>query len=197
MLHGQDAEVIATDLIEHDHIERRGGRPLFVKPAHMETSCIGASVNELVDGSLIAVKGEHDGLVYGEDLCEGGVIDPVWVDIWRVQGHQINNVHHAHLQFWQVMAQPPGRSHGFHGHDITCTCQHHIGLNAIRIACPLPDGETTRTMFNGLLHGQELQVELFINHNEVHIVAAAQTMIGNGEQTVGIGREIDARDGAF
>ena len=43
-------------------------------------------------------------------------------------------------------------------------------------------------MVNGLLHGQELQVELFINHNEVHIVAAAQTMIGNGEQTVGIWR---------
>jgi hypothetical protein len=68
MLHGQDAEMIATDFIEHDHIEGSGGRPLFIEPAHMETSRIGASVNELVNGSLIAVKGEHDGLVCGEDL---------------------------------------------------------------------------------------------------------------------------------
>ncbi len=48
--------------------------------------------------------------------------------------------------------------------------------------------ETTRTMFNGLLRGKELQVELFINHHEVHIVVAAQTMISNGEQTVCIWR---------
>ena len=74
MLHGQDAEMIPTDLIEHDHIKGRGGRPLFVKTAHMETSRVGAPVNEFVDGSLIAVKGEHDGLVCCEKFCEGGVI---------------------------------------------------------------------------------------------------------------------------
>ena len=74
ILHGQDAEMIPTDFIEHDHIEGSGGRPLFVKTAHMETSCIGASVNELMDGSLIAVKGEHDGLFCCEEFCEGGVI---------------------------------------------------------------------------------------------------------------------------
>src|SRR5436305_345057 len=174
-LHGQDAEMIPTDLIEHDHIEGRGGRSLFVKPAHMETSRIGTSVNECVDSSLIAVKGEHDGLVCGEEFCEGGVIESVRVNIWRVQGHQVDDVHHAHLQFWQMMAQPPCRGHSLHRHDITGTRQHHVGLNVVRVACPLPDGKTTRTMFNGLLHGKELQVELFINHNEIHIVAAAQT----------------------
>ena len=73
-LHGQDAEVIPADVIEHDHIEGSGGRPLFVKTAHMETSRVGAPVNEFVDGSLIAVKGEHDGLVCCEKFGEGGVI---------------------------------------------------------------------------------------------------------------------------
>ena len=84
MLHGQDAEMIPTDFIEHDHIEGSGGRSLFVKTAHMKTSCIGASVNEFVDGSLIAVKGEHDGLLCCEEFCEGAIINPVRVDIWGV-----------------------------------------------------------------------------------------------------------------
>src|SRR3954465_8675310 len=57
MLHGKDAEMIPAGVIEHDHIERRGGRPLFIKTAHMETLCIGATVNEFVDGSLIAMEG--------------------------------------------------------------------------------------------------------------------------------------------
>ena len=68
MLHGQDAEMIPTDFIEHDHIEGSGGRSLFVKTAHMKKSCIGASVNEFVDGSLIAVKGEHEGLLCCEEI---------------------------------------------------------------------------------------------------------------------------------
>ena len=117
--------------------------------------------------------------------CRGeSVIEPMRVDIWRVQGHQVDDVHHAHLQFGQVMAQPPCRSNGFHGHDIPGTRQHDIRLNAVCIAGPLPDGKTTRAMVNGLLHGKVLQVELFIDHNQVHIVAAAQTMIRNREQTV-------------
>ncbi len=73
-LHGQDAQMIAAHLIEHDHIEGSRGRPLFVKPAYMETGGIGSSVDELVDDSLIAVKGEHDGLVCCEVFYEGGVI---------------------------------------------------------------------------------------------------------------------------
>src|SRR5437764_14496900 len=118
--------MIPTDVIEHDHIERSSGRPLFVKTAYMETSGIGATVKERMDGSLIAVKGEHDGLVCCEEFDEGGLIEPVRVDIWRVECHQVDDVHHAHLQFWQVMAPPHGRSTGFDRHDITCTYQYHI-----------------------------------------------------------------------
>ena len=74
MLHGQDAEMIPTDLIEHDHIKGRGGRPLFVKTAHMETRRIWASMYELVDSSLVAMEGEHDGLIFCEVLYERGII---------------------------------------------------------------------------------------------------------------------------
>ena len=51
--------------------------------------------------------------------------------------------------------------------------------------------------FNGLLHGEELQVWLFINHNEVHIVTAAQAMIRHREQCVRIRWKINADDIRF
>ena len=45
-----------------------------------------------------------------------------------------------------------------------------------------------------LIHVQPLQRRLFAGHDHVHIVAAAQAVIGDGEQRVGIRRKIDAHD---
>src|SRR5438093_1002310 len=53
--------MIPADFIEHDHIEWGRCRPLFVKTAHMEPHRIWASVNELVDGSLVAMEGKREG----------------------------------------------------------------------------------------------------------------------------------------
>ena len=36
-------------------------------------------------------------------------------------------------------------------------------------------------MFNGLLHGKELQVELFINHHQVHIAGIFSLGLSNGK----------------
>src|SRR5437667_31716 len=90
-------------------------------------------------------------------------------------------VHHAHLQFWNVMAKPPRRRNSFHSHDITGTTQHHIRLKVTFIACPVPYGQTTGAVFNGFLHVQELKVRLLANDNEVHIIPAAETMVSDGK----------------
>ena len=53
-------------------------------------------MNELVDGSLIAVKSEHDRLIYCEEFREGGVIKPVRVHIWGGNtGHFVAMEHPA------------------------------------------------------------------------------------------------------
>src|SRR6266581_9036038 len=169
--------MITAYFIEHDHIEWSCCRSLFVKTAHMETNRVQATVNKLVYGSLIAVKGKHDGLIFCEVLYEGGIIQPMRVYIWRVKCHQINNVHHAHLQFWNVMAKPPRRRNSFHSHDITGTTQHHIRLKVTFIACPVPYGQTTGAVFNGLLHVQELKVRLLVDDNWFHRLQSADTMV--------------------
>src|SRR5437660_3099629 len=133
--------MITAHFIEHDHIEWSCGRSLFVKTAHMETNRVWAAMNKLVYSSLVTVKGKHDRLIFCEVLYEGGIIQPMRVYIWRVKCHQINNVHHAHLQFWDVMAQPPGSRDSFHSHDISGTTKDHIRLHATLITCPVPYGQ--------------------------------------------------------
>src|SRR6266702_135136 len=144
--------MITAYFIEHDHIEWSCCRSLFVKTAHMETNRVWATVNKLVYGSLIAVKGKHDGLIFCEVLYEGGIIQPMRVYFWRVKCHQI-----------------------------TGTTQHHIRLKVTFIACPVPYGQTTGAVFNGFLHVQELKVRLLVNDNEVHIIPAAETMVSDGK----------------
>ncbi len=46
----------------------------------------------------------------------------------------------------------------------------------------------------GRIQREPLQLWLFVDHDEVHIIARAKTMIGDGEQGVRIGREVDPGD---
>lgn len=102
-LHGQDTEMVATDSIEHDHVKGGGCCSLLIKPSHMETIRVGASVDELVDGSLVAVKGKHDRPVCCEVLYEGSIVQAVGVDVWCVKLHQVDNIHNAYLQFGNMV----------------------------------------------------------------------------------------------
>src|SRR2546429_31265 len=102
--HRLNAEVIAARLIEHDHIEGRGGRSLFIKTAHVETRRIRTAMDDLVNRPRIAVEGKQDWFVFREVLNEGGFIHSVRMDLWWVERHEVHDVDHAHLQFWQMLA---------------------------------------------------------------------------------------------
>src|SRR5437588_486087 len=95
-LHCEDAEVIATDFIEHNHIKWCCCRSLLVKPSYVETIWVWTSVDELVDGSLVAVEGKHDRPIFCEVFYEGGIVQAVRVDVWWVKRHQVYDVHNAH-----------------------------------------------------------------------------------------------------
>ena len=42
-------EVESVEVVEHDHVERRRGRPLLLVAAHVDVDVVGASVGEAVD----------------------------------------------------------------------------------------------------------------------------------------------------
>ena len=60
---GELGEMIPAHSVHDHHVERSGRRALFVESPNVEARRMRATVHELVDGKLVAVEGEHDGLV--------------------------------------------------------------------------------------------------------------------------------------
>src|SRR5581483_4462759 len=65
-----DDQVEAVEVVEHDHVERRGGRALLLVPAHVEVVVVGAPVRQAVDEPGVAVVREDDGAVGREEGVE-------------------------------------------------------------------------------------------------------------------------------
>src|SRR5205085_7648669 len=70
-------QVIAAHPVEHDHVEGGGRGALLGEAAHVEAFRVDAPMDDLVDRTLVAVEGEDNRLVGGEQLHEGGLVHPV------------------------------------------------------------------------------------------------------------------------
>ena len=51
-----------------------------------------------------------------------------------------------------------------------------------------------RAVLDGLVHRQPLRRRLLSRHDDVDVIAASQTMVGDRQQTIRVGRQIDAND---
>src|SRR5450759_789440 len=51
-------------------------------------------------------------------------------------------------------------------------------------------------MLDGLFNREPLELRLLVYHHQVDVVAAAEAVVSDGEERVGVGREVDARDAA-
>ena len=58
------------EVVDHAHVERRGRRSLFFVAAHMNVVVAGPPIGQAMDEPGIAVKGEDDRLVDGEERVE-------------------------------------------------------------------------------------------------------------------------------
>src|SRR6266516_2196607 len=138
--HRLNTEMIAARFVAHDHVEWCCGRSLFIKTAHVETRRVRTPMDELVNRPRIAVEGKDDRFVLREMLNEGGCIHTVRMQLWWVERHEVHDIDQAHLQFWQMLTQPPGGGNCFLGHDVASTGQHNIRLYFVVIARPAPGG---------------------------------------------------------
>src|SRR6516165_6222658 len=79
------------------------------------------------------------------------------------------------------------------GH-VAAAGHHHVGLTASVTAGPFPDADAGGAVFDRLVHRQPNRGRLLPRNDQVHVVAAAETMVGYAEKAVGVRREIDADD---
>ena len=76
------------------------------------------------------------------------------------------------------------------GHD-------HIRFGVLVIAGPLPDANSFGAMHDRRVHGQPLREGVFACDHHVDIMPAAQAVIKNREQTIGIRRKVNTHNVRF
>jgi len=80
-------------------------------------------------------------------------------------------------------ATKPRRSRSWH---IAGAGQHNIRLAAFIVCCELPCGCAARAMLERLVHVQPLKLRLLAASDDIHIVAAAQAMVKDAQEAIGI-----------
>ena len=125
------------------------------------------------------------------------VAQPVRVFALRFQLHQVHDVDDANFQVRQMLAQDGDGGERLQRGHVATAGHDHIGCSALVVAGPMPDADAFGAMLDGGVHGQPLRRLIFARDHNVDVVAAAQAMIPDGEQAVGIRRQIDAHDGGF
>ena len=175
----------------------RGGRALLLVAAHVEVVVVGAAVGQPVDQPRVAVVGEDDRLVGGEERVEVAVGQAVRMLALRLQRHQVDDVDDADLQLGQVLAQqmPTAASVSSVGTS-PAQAMHHVGLVPGRRCWPTPRCRCRRVQCGDRRRPWSSHCErgLLAGDDDVDVVAAAQAVVGDRQQRVGVGRQVDADD---
>src|SRR5215212_2483524 len=196
-LQGIYRQVVAAHAVEDHHVEggRRGA--LLFEAAHVEAVDVDVAVHDLVERAPVAVEGEDDLLDRGKQLDEARLAHPVRVDLAWEEGHQVHDVDDADLEFGGAIAQPVRGRHGLQGGDVAGTAENDVGLFSFgHVGSPLPHGGACGGVSYRRLHVEPLGLRLLVDHDQVHVVAAAQAVVGDREEGVGVGWPVDACDGA-
>ena len=163
----------------------------------MDVVVVGAAIGQPVDQPRISVEGEDDVFVPGEQCVESVIAQSVRMFALRLQLHQVHDIDDANLQFWQMLAQDRDGGERLQRGHVATAGHDNIRFAAGVAAGPMPDADALGAVRHGGVHRQPLRRLILAGDDDVHIVAAAQTMIPDREQTIGIRRQIDAHDGGL
>src|SRR5262245_14030212 len=112
----------------------------------------------------------------------------------RLQSHKVHNIDNPNLQVGQVLPDEVDCGQHFQRGDVPGARHHDVRFASLVAACPGPEAQSHRAVVYGGIHVEVLERGLLTSDYNVYIIPAAQTMVGHGEQGVGVGREIDPDD---
>lgn len=190
-------EVKAVHIIKDNHVKRRGGGAFLLVTAHMKVFVIGPAVGETMNEPGITVEREDDRFILGEKSVEISVAQAVGMLGLGLEGHEIDDIDDSDFDGGEMVAEPVHSGEGFEGGNISGASHDDIGFGILVIAGPAPDTDAGGTMFNGLVHGEPLGGGLFAGDNDIDVIAAAQAMICDGKECVGVGWKVDPDDFGF
>ena len=173
--HRIEREREAVHVIEHAHVERRGGCAFFLVAADVNPVVICSAIGQAMNQRRIAVEGKDDGLVLREHAVEVFVGQAVRMLGDGLQRHQIHDVHNADFEIGNMLTQQRDGGQRLQRRHVTGAGHYDIGI-AVVVARPVPDAEARSAVANGLVHGEPDRRWLLAGDDEVDVVPAAQTV---------------------
>ena len=119
VLYSVEREGVAVETVEHGHVEGRGGGAFLLVAVDVKAIVVVALVGELVNDVGVAVEGEDDGLVDGEEAVEGLVFDAVGMLVEGFEREEIDDIDDADAQIGRPVAQHGDGGHGFKRGDVS------------------------------------------------------------------------------
>src|SRR6266516_7195991 len=123
-----DHEVEPIEIVEHHHVERRRRRALLLVPPHVQVVVVRGPVGETVDQPRVAVVGEYDRPVGGEESVELPVGEPVGVLGLGLKPHQVDDVHDPNFELRQPLAQDRRRGKRLERRAVPAEAEHDVRL---------------------------------------------------------------------
>ena len=189
-----DGEMEAIEVVERHHVERRRRRAFLLVAAHVDVVVVRAAVGQAVDQPGIAVVGEDDRTVDGEQGVELAVRHAVRMLVRRLQAHQVDDVDDADSQVGQMLAQDRRRRQHLERGYVTGARHHDVGFGAGVRRRPRQHADAAAAVQDRVVDGEPAGARLLAGDDDVHVVTAAQTVVGDGQQGVGVRRQVDADD---
>ena len=184
---GVHDEVEAVQIVQHRHVEGGGDRALFLVAADVDVVVVRAAVGQPVNQPRVAMEGEDDRLVRGEEFVEVRVAQPVRVLGVRLQPHEVDDVDDADLEVGQMRPHDRDGGERLQRRHVAAAGHDHVGRHALVVAGPLPDADALDAVLDGRVHRQPLRRRVFARDHDVDVVAAAQAVVHHREEAVGVG----------
>ena len=186
--------MVPIEPIQHRHVEWRRRRSTFLIAVNVKLAVTVATVRQPVDEPRVSVKSKHDRFLCREKESKSSIGKTVRMDVLGLQGHEIDHVDDAHAHFRHVFAQEVGGRKRFQGRNVSRTRQHDVRLDVGIVARPRPNAEPFGTMRDRRIHIEPLRFAMLSRYDHVDVVLAAQAVIHDRKQRIGVWREVHSYD---
>jgi len=93
---------------------------------------------------------------------------------------EVDDVDEPDLELREEFAEEGSCSQSFECGNITTRCHDDVRIFALIVASPVPDTETFGAVLDSLVHVEKLEMVLLVCDDDVDVIDAAETMVGDG-----------------
>src|SRR2546423_248382 len=97
----------------------------------------------------------------------------------RLEAHEVDDIDDAHLQVGEPLAQDRDGGQRLQRRNVAAAREDDVRLGAVVVRRPVPDADSARAMDDRVVHREVLQRGLLAGDDHVHVVAAAQAVVGH------------------